>query len=104
MDNFKLIYKILCHLEQSMDYSEFDNDAFTAMRYKITEERWHKILKMLTVNGYIEGVAIHQSADGDIVVSGGHPEITLTGLEYLQENSLMQKAAKLAKGIAVIAK
>ena len=27
------------------------------------------------------------------------PEITLKGLEYLEENSLMKKAANLAKGI-----
>jgi len=27
------------------------------------------------------------------------PEITLKGLEYLEENTLMKKAANLAKGI-----
>ncbi len=30
------------------------------------------------------------------------PRITLKGLEYLQENPLMEKAADLAKGIAEI--
>lgn len=28
-----------------------------------------------------------------------HPKITLKGLEYLQENSMMKQAAAFAKGI-----
>lgn len=32
-------------------------------------------------------------------VSLTRPEITLKGLEYLEENTLMKKAASLAKGI-----
>lgn len=34
-----------------------------------------------------------------IMVSESRPRLTLKGLEYLNENSLMQRAMKMAKGI-----
>ena len=52
--------------------------------------------------GYVNGVQVKYSTDGDCSISFCNPRITLRGLEYLQENSLMKKAAQLAKGIAEI--
>jgi hypothetical protein len=56
-------------------------------------------MEMLAHNGYVEGISVKRSLDGDIAISLSGPRITLKGLEYLQENSLMRKAAALAKGI-----
>ena len=59
-------------------------------------------MEMLTAEGYIDGVSLKRTLDGDVAVSVSNPRITLKGLEYFQENSLMKKAADLAKGIADI--
>ena len=45
---------------------------------------------------------MQRTVDGSILISSSTPRITLKGLEYLQENSLMKKAAELAKGVADI--
>lgn len=76
MNNFNMIYRILKYLEKAME--------------------------MLETEGYITGLSIKRSIDGEICCSISHPRITLKGLEYLQENSIMQKAASLAKGVADI--
>ena len=102
MDNFKIIYKLLRFLEAAMDCDEIDKDMFTSEHFNISEERWLRILEMTVANGYIEGISIKRGADGSIVLSDSDPHITLKGLEYLQENSLMQKAARLVKGVSDI--
>ena len=56
--------------------------------------------------GYIEGLQETQYI-GDTkptLTDMQYTKITLAGLEYLEENSLMQKAARLAKGIVEVIK
>ena len=102
MDNFRTIYKILRYLEQAMDYDEPDLDRISADALDISEQRWIAIMEMLAREGYIDGMTVKRSTDGSVSISIPHPRITLRGLEYLQENSAMQKAARIAKGIAEI--
>lgn len=99
MDNFKVIYRILKALEASMDCDEFDMDMISHEKLGITQNRWITLMRQLVKSGYIDGIAVSISADGIPTVSVSNPCITLKGLEYLEENSLMQKAARLAKGI-----
>ncbi len=57
-------------------------------------------MAMLLNEGYIAGGQIWNALDyryPRVVLA--RPEITLKGLEYLEENTLMRKAANLAKGI-----
>lgn len=102
MDNFRVIYRILRYLEKAMDYDEPDLEQISAKTLGITEQRWTAIMTMMTTQGYIDGMTVKRSLDGEITVSISHPGITLKGLEYLQENALMKKAAELAKGIAEV--
>jgi molybdenum-dependent DNA-binding transcriptional regulator ModE len=99
-ESFKIIYKILSTLEKSMDYPEFDPNSISAKTIGTSEERWRQIIKMLVDNNYIEDVSIttyiHEKVGTPDVTNA---KITLKGLEYLQENSMMKKAYKLAKGI-----
>lgn len=101
MNNFKIIYKILIELERSMDFEEFDAERISPERLGVTKERWEQLLIMLVKAGYVEGIYYDQ-------VSGeAHPHIhepitpqlTLKGLEYLSDNTLMKKAAKAVRGI-----
>lgn len=59
-------------------------------------------MKLLAENEYVSGLCIRQCVDSTepVILGIEHMRITLRGLEYLEENSLMKKAARLAKGIA----
>lgn len=102
MDNFKIIYKILSILEKSMDLENFNIELLDYERLKISKERFDKILIMLFEAGYIKGVNVHQWLGGQTEVEFSQIAITLEGLAYLAENSLMKKAYNIAKGISDI--
>ena len=99
MDYFKSVYRILTFLKLSELHDEFDYEAFTHTRFGLTENQWVKTLERLIDDGHVKGVSIKIGADGYGVVSLLHPTITTKGLEYLEENSLMRKTARLAKGV-----
>lgn len=99
-DNFKCIYKILSTLEAAMDYPDFDISQINHNRLEISKERWNRYIEMLSDSGYIKGVKISKLIiTDDIDVDCTNIRITLKGLEYLTENSIMQRFYKLAKGI-----
>jgi len=100
MDNFKIIYKILKFLEMSLDYEMTDVDAISYQRLGITKERWEQLLIMLQDSGYITGIAVTQSLGDNKrhIAEPITPVITLKGLEYLTENTLLKRAAALLKG------
>ena len=99
MNNFDIIYKILHILEKAMDVEDFDVSLISADALKISDKRWCSIMEMLGDNGYVKGASVKYSIDGTPLVNMGNIRITLQGLEYLSELSLMKKAANIAKGI-----
>lgn len=100
MEDFRIIYRILKNLQKSMDLEEIDKDSISSEALKISEPRWCRIVAMLIHEGYITGAETWNSMTQSYPrVALTRPEITLKGLEYLQENSLMKKAANLARGI-----
>ena len=82
-----------------MDYDEFDIEQISAESLGISRNKWCRIMEMLAQNGYIQGVTVKYSIDGNVLISTSNPRIALKGLEYLNENSFMKKAANAAKGI-----
>ena len=100
MDDFRIIYKILRILQRSMDLEEFDKSNISAEALDLSVPKWSRIMAMLLNEGYISGGETWNAVDcGYPRVALTRPELTLKGLEYLEENSLMRKAADLAKGI-----
>lgn len=101
MDNFTTIYKILKALEKYMDYDEVDLSSISHEKLNISYQRWEKIMIMLVKSEYIEGVVYDQDCSdySPRIVQPVHPVVTLKGLEYLSENSVMKKAANIIKGI-----
>ena len=99
MDNFKIIYKILAVLEKSMDLENVDIERISSNNLGISQQRWNKYMEMLLDAGYIKGVTIQKYVTGETNVDAEDIRITLKGLEYLSENSIMQKMYKAAKGI-----
>ena len=102
MDNFKAVYRILSALEKAMDYPQFDTDQIGHDALGVTQERWCRYMETMADVGYIKGVESHRFITGETSVDARDIRITLKGLEYLQENSIMQKLYKAAKGIADI--
>ncbi|MBQ8825128.1 MAG: hypothetical protein IJZ64_07890 [Ruminococcus sp.] len=99
MNNFTIIYKILKALESSMDLDEFDIETISAEHLKISENRRNRILIQLHQDGYIENVYIRKFVDDTLPSVQILPNTTITikGLEYLEENSLMSKAKNVIK-------
>ena len=102
MDYFKVVYRMLNFLKASEQQDEFDDTGFTAEHFGMTDKQWAQTLERMIDDGHIKGVSIRIGADGHAVISLSQPRITTKGLEYLEENSLMRKAANLAKGIREI--
>ncbi len=102
MDNFKAVYKILTTLEKAMDLPEFDISIISADKLGVSEERWARYIEMMADVGYIKGVSITTDLTGSTYIDADNIRITLKGLEYLQENSIMQKIYRTAKGIKEI--
>lgn len=102
MDNFKAVYKILSALERAMDLPQFDIGTVGPEKLGVSAERWGRYIEMMADVGYIKGVTIHVDILGEICVEAKNIRITLKGLEYLQENSVMRKLYNAAKGITEV--
>lgn len=99
MDNFKAVYQILSALEKSMDCEELDLEAIDHNSLGVSKERWSRYIEMMLDVGYIKGATIKKDISGRTRVECHDMRITLKGLEYLQENSVMRKMYNAAKGI-----
>lgn len=100
MEDFRIIYRILKFLRDSMDFDEFDSEGFTAGRFGTNQNRFHALLIQLQKAEYIDGLTVIQYIRQPPRIQPPiEPRITLKGMEYLNENSIMKKAANLAKGI-----
>lgn len=99
MDNFKAVYKILSSLEAQMDLEQTNIEMISPTALKVSDERWCRYIEMMSDVGYIKGVEMYDDITGERHIEADRMRITLKGLEYLQENTIMQRMYKLAKGI-----
>lgn len=99
MDNFKAVYRIFSELEKALDYERCDISRFDHEQLGVSYMRWVRYIEMMQNAGYIDGAQISVNIHGDYLFDGEDMQITLKGLEYLQENSIMRKTYKIIKGI-----
>lgn len=99
MDNFKVIYKILTYIEACMDYELFDETGFTAHAFGVTEARFMHLVSSLVDARYVEGIRIDEAKGGFRYMIINEPRLTIAGMEYLENNTMMKKAYRLLKGI-----
>lgn len=67
-------------------------DSLNAGMLDISDHQFYQTMKMLSDDGYVKDVRFRNALN--------HPRnwhITSQGIQYLEENSLMQKAYKVAK-------
>ena len=99
MDNFKAIYKILKELEKHMGEDNFNPYAISAEKLKLPYGRWEQLLILMQDDGYIKGLVLSKSSESPLrhIAEPIFPQITIKGLEYLSENTLMAKAKEALK-------
>lgn len=96
MDNLKVVYKVLVGIEASMYSNRFDGTYLEAL--KIPEERRNRILQSMIGEGLIDGFERVNYAGG-YGFKAIEPRLTIKGMEFLQENSAMEKIKNGLKDI-----
>ncbi len=101
MKQFKAIYRILKALARAMGDEVAPLAQIAPEAVGLTEMEWEQILILLQKSGYIEGVQWTQTMSdySPRLVHPIAPRITLKGLEYVEDNSMMKKAADMMKGV-----
>lgn len=99
--DFTVIYNMLKALCRHMGDEDFNRDVISAETLGIPYIRWEQLLIELQRNGYIDGVIYTQTMSDKFphIVEPVDAKITLKGMEYLDENTMMKKAAKFLKGV-----
>ena len=73
-------------------------------KLEISKERWAKYIEMLVDSGYIKGIRVYFDCTDELCVDNEGIRITLKGLEYLTENTIMQRMYKAAMGVKDLVK
>lgn len=103
-DFFVIAYKMLAYLYACMKAGEDPElSEMSANTYDIPKRYWRSIITNLYNKGYITGVRkIHVPGTTVDTYEIDHPEITMDGIEYLQNNSTMEKAKQALKDLKEI--
>lgn len=99
--NLKAIYKILKTLQKWSGREDFSNELISAKAVGLTYEAWEQLIIELQENGYIKGVQYSQSMTDKFphLAEPITPRITLKGIEFVEENSIMKKTENALKMI-----
>ena len=93
-DMHVVIFKILSYLYDCMKNGEEpDSNVIEHDALGIPRKYWLQIMKELTYRGYVDGIEVKQTT-ADYYVSYSDPRVTMDGVEFLMENSMMNKAAR----------
>lgn len=97
MKQFQAIYRILKALSRAMGAETSPAAQIAPEVVGLSEVEWEQILNILQKGGYIDGIQWTQTMSdySPRLVHPIAPHITLKGLEYVEKNTLMKKAAKL---------
>lgn len=107
MEDFKIIYRILNAIIAYEKAEEKDLIRFSPEVLKTTAENRDRLITKLVKDGYVDGMTIISGIDNApapvILWHSSNPTITIKGMEYLEQNSMMQKAKHIARDIIDIA-
>ena len=103
MEDFRIIYRILKAIVEYEKAEEPSLLYFEPERLKTTAENRDRLILKLVDAGYIKGIYTIDDIDGQtkpvIIWNRSTPTITVEGMQYLEENSMMRKVANALKGI-----
>lgn len=98
----RTVYKVLKRIHAAEQLDETDPDMFAPEVFDIDAAQRDRIMAMLQAEGLINGVIVRKYVGQrreTVLIDWQALEVTLKGLQYLEENSAMRKAAEEAKGI-----
>ena len=102
-DYFRLVFKILSELYTTLKAGErIDVAKLTDEAFKIPQAYWAEIMCNLLSDGYVKGYSVRGYLSGMAITGLEDIQITPKGIEYLQENNMMQKVFKYLKEIGEI--
>lgn len=91
-----IMYKILKYLYECMKKDvkpQLEDFSWNSKLFQIPQSYWRKIIMTLVEKGYIAGFkVIGNTKDAPTIQTEKTPEITFEGVQFLEENSRMQKA------------
>lgn len=99
--DFTVIYKILRTLQKWRGRENFEVELISAKAMKMEYEDWEQLMIELQEDGYIKGLVYSQCLTDMFphIAEPIRPRITMKGIDFLNENEWMKKAAKALKSI-----
>lgn len=99
-DYFVIVYQVLKYLYECLKQGEKPELCYLcASTYSIPENYWTYIIISLVNEEYIKGIKVTSIKDGVVFGDLQDAIITPKGIEYLFENSLLEKAKKSLKDV-----
>lgn len=98
MNTLELAYKILYSLEHS-EKPEYMGQIIGPAKLGVSEGEWLRVVSTLQEEGYIAGITFHKNILGNTNVDISDAHITMSGAEYLQENSAFAKFRDVATDV-----
>lgn len=102
MDTLEIAYKILYGLEHK-EKTEYMGAVIGPEKLNVPTRKWLEVMEQLLEEGYISGARIFTDILGETHADIKKCKITMKGAEYLKENSVMRKFAKIATNVIAIA-
>ena len=100
---FVIAYKVLAYLYECMKAGEKpDPDMLSCERLGIPAGYRNSILKNLYRKGYVDGLEEIEIPGAGTLVDASEPEITMDGIEFMQENSAIARAKAFLKELKEI--
>lgn len=92
-DMYVVMYKIIAYLYDCMKKGiEPQDSAWGYQALGIPESYWNAIVEELVDHRFIIGVSVDHFLGGQTMVSAISPKVTMEGVAFAQENSMMSKA------------
>lgn len=105
-DYHVIVYQILSYLYVKLKEGEAVDERFLkhdGPYFQINERYWLYIMENIVGSGLISGVTISKSWGQEVIVSGlDNAQITPAGIEYLCDNSFIEKAKQTLKDLKAI--
>lgn len=94
-DMYVIMYKVIAYLYECMKLGikPVDN-KWDAAAMDIPQSYWKQIVGEMIDHGLISGITYTKVAGGGIVIEPFDPVVTMEGVQFAQENSMMAKAKK----------
>lgn len=96
-DMYVVMYKIIAYIYACMRKGEEpDPDMYSAEALGVPKAYWDTVMNELIGHGFVAGIAVMSTPYG-FVVDRRRPRVTMEGVAFLEENSMMGKAKAFLK-------